>query len=222
MDERLISLIGEENVEKINKTKVILVGIGGVGGIALEALVRSGINNITIYDNDKFVLSNLNRQIISNTNNIGHYKVKEAIKRMKSINPEIKIKGISEAITKDNVKDLVYSDYIIDACDDLDAKVALIKYAKKNNVKIISALGTGKRLNPTGVVITTLENTQNDALAKKLRGMLRKEEIDLDIPVVYASDTPLNNDRIVASSIFPPAVAGLYLAYYVIDDIIKE
>ena len=96
------------------------------------------------------------------------------------------------------------------------------EYAKENNVKIISALGTGKRLNPTGVVITTLENTQNDALAKKLRGMLRKEEIDLDIPVVYASDIPLNNDKIVASSIFPPAVAGLYLAYYVIDDIIKE
>lgn len=222
MDERLISLIGEENVKKINKAKVILIGVGGVGGITLEALVRSGINNITIYDNDKFVLSNLNRQIISNTNNIGHSKVKEAIKRMKNINPEIKIKGISESINKDNVKDLVYSDYIIDACDDIDAKVALIKYAKDNNVKIISALGTGKRLNPTSVVITTLENTQNDALAKKLRGMLRKEEINLDIPVVYASDAPLNNDRIVASSIFPPAVAGLYLAYYVINDIIKE
>ena len=222
MDEKLISLIGEKNVEKINKTRVVLVGVGGVGGFALEALIRSGINNITIYDDDKFVLSNLNRQLFSNTNNIGHYKVKEATKRIRSINPEVKIKGINDKITKDNINSLAYCDYIIDACDDIEAKVALIKYAKENNIKIISALGTGKRLNPTSVVIAKLEETQNDALAKKLRSVLRKEEIDLDVPVVYASDVPLNNDASVASSIFPPAVAGLYLAYYVINDIIKE
>ena len=222
MDEKLINLIGEKNIEKINKTRVVLVGIGGVGCFALEALIRSGINNITIYDDDKFVLSNLNRQLFSNTNNIGHYKVKEATKRIKNINPEVKIKGINEKITKNNINSLSYCDYIIDACDDIEAKVALIKYAKNNNIKIISALGTGKRLDPTSVVITKLEETQNDPLAKKLRNVLRKEEIDLDIPVVYASDEPLNNDASIASSIFPPAVAGLYLAYYVINDIIKE
>lgn len=100
--------------------------------------------------------------------------------------------------------------------------MAIIKYCVKNNIKIVCALGTGKRLNPEGISITKLSKTKNDALARSLRQRLRKENIKLDIPVVYHESTPLNNDKIISSSIFPPAVAGIYLAYYVINDIIKE
>ena len=222
MFDRLISLIGNENLEKINNVRVCLIGVGGVGGFTLEALVRSGINNITIYDGDIIDKSNLNRQLITDSTNIGEEKIDVAIKRCKLINADINIKGFSYNITPDNVLELKEYDYVIDACDDINAKVAIIKYCINNNIKIVCALGTGKRLSPMGVKICTLDKTNNDALARSLRQRLRKENISLKIPVVYNSDLPINNDKVIASSIFSPATAGLYLAYYVIDDIIKE
>ena len=222
MFDRLINLIGEDNLIKIKNANIALVGVGGVGGFVLEALIRSGINKITIYDNDYISLSNLNRQIISNIDSIGQEKVNVAKKRMRKINPDIKIKICNTKITSNNVNDLNGFDYIIDATDDVLAKVAMIKYAKDNNIKIISALGTGKRLDPTSIELTMLDKTYNDPLAKKMRNLLGKENIKLNIPVVYASNKPLNNDVIISSSIFPPAVAGIYMAYYVINDIIKE
>lgn len=222
MFDRLISLIGNENLEKINNVRVCLIGVGGVGGFTLEALVRSGINNITIYDGDIIDKSNLNRQLITDSTNIGDEKIDVAIKRCKLINLDINIKGFSYNITPDNVLELKEYDYVIDACDDINAKVAIIKYCINNNIKIVCALGTGNRLSPMGVKICTLDKTNNDALARSLRQRLRKENISLKIPVVYNSDLPINNDKVIASSIFSPATAGLYLAYYVIDDIIKE
>lgn len=222
MFDRLINLIGEDNLEKIKKSNVVLVGVGGVGGFVLEALVRSGITIITIYDNDCISLSNLNRQIISNIDNIDNEKVKEAKKRIKKINPDVKLKIYNTKISNENIDTLKDFDYIIDACDDVLAKVAMIKYAKENAIKIICALGTGKRLDPTHIELTTLDKTYNDPLAKKIRNLLGKEKIKQDIPVVYASNKPLNNDVVIASCIFPPAVAGIYMAYYIINDIIKE
>ena len=127
MFDRLINLIGENNFKLIKNKKVLLVGVGGVGGFTLEALVRSGIHNITIYDDDAIELSNLNRQIISSLNNIGNKKIDEAIKRAKSINNEINICGYIEKISEKNIENIGKFDYIIDACDDLKAKVLLIK-----------------------------------------------------------------------------------------------
>lgn len=222
MFDRLINLIGEDNLEKIKKSNVVLVGVGGVGGFVLEALVRSGITKITIYDNDCISLSNLNRQIISNIDNIDNEKVKEAKKRIKKINPDVKLKIYNTKISNENIDTLKDFDYIIDACDDVLAKVAMIKYAKENAINIICALGTGKRLDPTHIELTTLDKTYNDPLAKKIRNLLGKEKIKQDVPVVYASNKPLNNDVVIASCIFPPAVAGIYMAYYIINDIIKE
>lgn len=222
MFDRLISLIGKDNLDKICKVNIALVGVGGVGGFTLESLVRSGIKNITIFAGDVIDESNLNRQIIALNENIGKPKIEVAIKRMKNINPSINITGFNTYINEENINNLQGFDYVIDACDDLTAKVAIIKYCVKNNIKIVCALGTGKRLNPEGISITKLSKTKNDALARSLRQRLRKENIKLDIPVVYHESTPLNNDKIISSSIFPPAVAGIYLAYYVINDIIKE
>ena len=139
MFDRLIPLVGSTNLEKIKNTKILLVGIGGVGGFTLEALVRTGFLNITIIDGDIIEESNLNRQIITNQENIGNLKVKEAINRYTSINSEINIKTIDVMLTKDNFKEYIneYYDYIIDACDDLAIKVELVRYARKNNIKII-------------------------------------------------------------------------------------
>lgn len=222
MFDRLELLIGKENIEKISKINVLIVGIGGVGGTALEALVRSGVKNITIIDKDVFSESNLNRQILSTIDSIGLYKVDVGIDRCKSINPNVNITGLKINLDEKNVNELEYFDYIIDACDDINAKLALMQYANKNNINLISSMGTGKRLNPSNVIITRLDKTSNDPLAKKMRYEARKRGLKLNIPVVCSKEEPINNDRIIASSIFVPSTAGLMLAYYIIEKVIND
>ena len=223
MFERLIPLIGENNLKKIENTKILLVGIGGVGGFTLEALVRSGFINITIIDGDTIEESNLNRQIITNQDNIGKDKTDEALNRYLLINPNLNLKAINIFLTKENFYEWINEDYdyIIDACDDIDIKVELIRYAEEKQIKIISALGTGKKLNPKYLEITKLNKTENDALAKKLRQRLRKENLSLNIPVVFSKETSIDTKNIIGSCIFVPSVAGIYLANYVFMDIIK-
>lgn len=222
MFDRLELLIGEENIEKISKINVLIVGIGGVGGTALEALVRSGVKNITIIDKDVFSESNLNRQILSTRDSIGLYKVDVGINRCKSINPDVNITGLKINLDEKNVNELEYFDYIIDACDDINAKLALMQYANKNNINLISSMGTGKRLNPSNVIITRLDKTCNDPLAKKMRYEARKRGLKLNIPVVCSKEEPINKDRVIASSIFVPSTAGLMLAYYIIKKVIND
>lgn len=222
MFDRLELLIGKENIEKISKINVLIVGIGGVGGTALEALVRSGVKNITIIDKDVFSESNLNRQILSTRDSIGLYKVDVGINRCKSINPDVNITGLKINLDEKNVNELEYFDYIIDACDDINAKLALMQYANKNNINLISSMGTGKRLNPSNVIITRLDKTSNDPLAKKMRYEARKRGLKLNIPVVCSKEEPINNDRVIASSIFVPSTAGLILAYYIIEKVIND
>lgn len=222
MFDRLELLIGKENIEKISKINVLIVGIGGVGGTALEALVRSGVKNITIIDKDVFSESNLNRQILSTRDSIGLYKVDVGIDRCKSINPDVNIKGLKINLDEENINELGNFDYIIDACDDINAKLALMQYANKNNINLISSMGTGKRLNPSNVIITRLDKTSNDPLAKKMRYEARKRGLKLNIPVVCSKEEPINNDRIIASSIFVPSTAGLMLAYYIIEKVIND
>ena len=222
MFDRLELLIGKENIEKISKINVLIVGIGGVGGTALEALVRSGVKNITIIDKDVISESNLNRQILSTRDSIGLYKVDVGINRCKSINPDVNITGLKINLDEKNVNELEYFDFIIDACDDINAKLALMQYANKNNINLISSMGTGKRLNPSNVIITRLDKTSNDPLAKKMRYEPRKRGLKLNIPVVCSKEEPINNDRIIASSIFVPSTAGLMLAYYIIEKVIND
>ena len=139
------------------------------------------------------------------------------------INPNLNLKAINIFLTKENFHEWIneYYDYIIDACDDIDIKVELIRYAEEKQIKIISALGTGKKLNPKYLEITKLNKTENDALAKKLRQRLRKENLSLNIPVVFSKETSIDTKNIIGSCIFVPSVAGIYLANYVFMDIIK-
>ena len=224
MFDRLLKLITEEDLNKIKNTNVLLVGVGGVGGYALEALIRGGIGNITIVDSDNVEESNLNRQIISLNSNIGKSKVEVAKSRALDINPKLNIKTIKEFITKDNI-DILFNDnydYIIDACDTVTTKVLLISEANRRNINIISCMGTGNRLDPSKVKIIDISKTNNDPLAKVMRKLLREINIKHQ-KVVFSDELPVKtNDRTPGSTSLVPSVAGIYAASYVINSILKK
>lgn len=221
---RIEKLIGLDNLSKIINAKVLLVGVGGVGGSALEMVIRSGINNITLVDFDTFEESNLNRQILSLENNISKYKVDIAIERILDINPLCNVTTYAEKLDDNFINELDNDyDYIIDACDDVKAKVLLVKFAIKNNIKIISCCGTGNRLDPSKLYITNIWKAEYDPLAKKFRYELRKENIKYKLPVVCSSEIPLiKQNGFVGSLAMVPNAAGILLASYVIKDIIKK
>ena len=223
-NERIEKLIGYENIKKLSNLNVLLVGLGGVGSITFEMLVRSDINNITVIDYDTFEISNLNRQILSLNNNIGEFKTIEAKKRALSINKDCNIKIYNEKLCESLIESLSDKyDYIIDAIDDINAKILLIKYAIKNNIKIISCCGTGNRLDPSKLEITNIWKTSYDPLAKKLRYSLKKENINYKLPVVSSKEVPyIKTNGFVGSMALVPNAAGILLASFVINDVIKS
>lgn len=219
--DRLESLIGKENLNKLQNIKIAIVGIGGVGGYVLEGLVRSGVMNITLIDGDKIDPTNLNRQIISTSNNIGELKVNEAAKRVIQINPNVIVNKFSIFLTKENIQDIIGDDfdYVVDACDDVDVKIELIKFCYKNNIKIISSMGTAKKLDGTKFKIDTLNNTKYCPLAKKIRKSLSLEEQKYTT-VVYSEEVK-KDINVLGSISYVPAIAGLLICNAIINDIIK-
>lgn len=225
MEEELIrteKLIGKENIEKLNQAKVAIFGVGGVGGFVLEGLVRSGIGNIDIYDKDIIDISNINRQIIALHSTIGKDKVEIAKQRALDINPNIHINAYKIFYGEDTSSEVNFADYdyIIDAIDTVKSKLELIKRAREADVKIISCMGTGKKMDPTRFEITDISKTSVCPLAKIIRKELKKENIH-HLKVLYSKEEPIKNNENVTSSIsFVPSVAGLMIAGEVIKDII--
>lgn len=218
---RLEALIGKENIEKIKNMNILVIGLGGVGGYTVESLIRSGVEKITLVDGDIIEESNLNRQIIALNNNIHKYKTKEFYKRIKKINKNVIVTLINTVINKDNI-DLLFMqnyDYIIDACDTSIVKSLLIKKCYEKNIKLISCMGTAKRIDATKVRITTLDNVVNDPLAKKVKSMLTKEEMNFTV-VVHSTETPIKSEMLGSSAVVP-GVAGLYITSYILNDIVK-
>ena len=218
---RLEALIGKENIEKIKNMNILVIGLGGVGGYTVESLIRSGVEKITLVDGDIIEESNLNRQIIALNNNIHKYKTKEFYKRIKKINKNVIVTLINTVINKDNI-DLLFMknyDYIIDACDTSIVKSLLIKKCYEKNIKLISCMGTAKRIDATKVRITTLDNVVNDPLAKKVKSMLTKEEMSFTV-VVHSTETPIKSEMLGSSAVVP-GVAGLYITSYILNDIVK-
>ena len=224
MFDRLLKILSEEDFNKIKNLNILLVGVGGVGGYALESLARLGVGNFTIVDNDIVDITNLNRQIISLHSNIGKKKVDIAKNRVLDINPDCNIKTIAKFITKDNI-DILFNekyDFIIDACDTITTKVLLIKYAKDYDIPLISIMGTGNRFDPTKVVIKDIFKTNNDPLAKIMRKLLREEKISKQI-VICSEEKPIKiSDRTPGSTSLVPSTAGIFAAYYVISNIINK
>ena len=219
---RLITLIGEDNVNKLKKANVLIVGLGGVGGYALETLVRSGIYNLTIVDGDIVELSNLNRQIISKRDVIGRPKALVAQARTLEINPDVNLKVINEFISEDNFSLLNIDsfDYVIDACDDLNLKILLIKNADK--YKLISSMGTANKMDMTRFKITTVDKTSYEPLAKIIRKKIKEEKIRTKFKVVSSDEKVMKNGTKLGTIAYMPAVSGLLCASYVINDIIDN
>lgn len=226
-------LLGAEAIERLSRTRVALFGVGGVGGYALEALVRTGVVNIDIFDSDTVSPSNLNRQIIATEETLGMSKCEAARARAIAINSEAKITIHEMFYTPENYGeiDLRAYDYIIDAIDTVDSKCTLIEEAVRCGVKIISSMGTGGKLDPTKIEITDIYKTSVCPLARAVRSRLKRAGIK-KLKVVYSKEEPIKKyvedthggltlHRAPGSAVFVPAAAGLALAYEVVKDIIE-
>lgn len=216
-------LVGSDNIQKLNDCNVLVVGVGGVGGYALEILTRCGIGNFTIVDGDCVDITNINRQIIATHSQIGRLKVDVFAERMKDINPNVNVRTLSirfNASSVDSVFDRKY-DYIVDAIDSVQDKLLLILTAKQKNIPIISAMGAGNRINMTDFVVTDIFKTQYDKLAKKMRKLLKDNGVT-KLDVVSSNSEPMQIEGGVIGSIaYMPSLAGVKLGGYVVEQLMK-
>ena len=240
-------LIGKESIEKLNKSKVAIFGIGGVGSFVVEGLVRAGVENFILVDDDKICLTNLNRQIIATRKTVGKYKVEVAKERILEINPNANVEIYQEFFMPESKEILDETvDYIVDSVDTVTAKIELILRADKLHIPIISSMGTGNKLDPTQFGVTDIYKTSVCPLAKVMRKELRARGIK-QLKVVYSKEEPIKLEEAANSSCkngyicppgtkrkctvrnqvpgsisFVPSVAGLIIAGEVIKDIIGK
>ena len=232
--EREALLIGEERLLRLVNSSVMVVGVGGVGGYALEALVRAGVGRIIAVDNDSVSVTNINRQIIADTQSVGKQKTQAAYERMMKINPDLDFVREDVFVTSENAEALVKKytpDYIIDAIDTVSSKLALIVSAQINGVKIISSMGTGNKLDPEKLKLADIYKTSVCPLARVMRRELKVRGVK-KLCVLYSEEEPVrlddgsapvikDNGRNAPGSIsFVPSVGGLMLASRVVRDII--
>lgn len=232
-DSRTRCLIGDEACDKLAASKVLVVGVGGVGGYAAEMLVRTGVGSITILDSDNVAKSNINRQLIALQNTVGQPKVELFAQRFKSINPNVEIRAVCQYLTADCIDELMTPgyDFVIDAIDTVAPKVALLAYCLNNKIPVISSMGAGGRLDPTKVEYVDLWQTREDGLARAVRQALKKRGIRSRLDVVYSSESPLrkalvelnegNKKSSFGTLATIPAIFGIFLANHVIRKLIK-
>ena len=221
-------LIGSENLKKLFNAKVIVFGLGGVGGIVAESLVRTGVGTIGIVDNDTVSESNINRQIIALTSTVGKPKTELFKERLESINPKVKVEVYNLFYSKENEIDLSKYDYIVDAIDTVSGKISLIERANEANVPVISSMGAGNKLDPTQFEVADISKTSVCPLARVMRRELKKRGIE-HLKVVYSKEeslpSPIRDEesgkQIPGSVAFVPSVVGLIIAGEVIKDLIK-
>lgn len=230
---REIMLIGQDNFNKLKESHIIIFGLGGVGGYAVEMLARLGVGKIDIVDNDTVSNTNLNRQIIALNSTIGKYKTDLFEERIKEINKDCivtKYTMFYDENTKDEI-DLSKYDYVIDAIDSVKSKLDLIIYCINNNIKIVSSMGMGNRIDPSLVKITDISKTEYDPLSKIIRKKLRENKIN-HLKVAYSSERPINiiydihaekkgSNYAPGSISLVPSTAGIMLASEVFRDLIK-
>lgn len=236
-------LIGKEGLDKLKKSKVIVFGIGGVGSFTTEALVRSGIGNLVIVDNDDICLTNINRQIHATTKTLGSSKVETMKNRILDINPECNIDAKETYVDSTNLNDLIGEDvdYVVDAIDTVTSKLAIIEYCKERGISVISSMGTGNKLDPTRFKVTDIYKTSVCPLAKVMRHELKKRGVK-ECKVLFSDEIPLKPYEEVAKELsktvesvksakkrqtpgsiaFVPPVAGMIIAGEVVKDIISK
>ena len=230
-------VLGAEGIQKLKKSSVAVFGVGGVGSFTVEALVRSGVENIAIFDDDKVCITNINRQLIATRKTVGKNKVEVMRDRILEINPKVSVAIHQVFYGADNADefDLSKYNYIVDAIDTVSSKLILIERAKEANTPIISSMGAGNKLDPTRFEVTDIYKTSMCPLARAMRSELRKRGVD-SLKVVYSKEPalkPIGNEdeternstsrkQIPGSVSFVPSVAGLIIAGEVIKDIIGK
>lgn len=231
MDERFIRtslVIGEDNIDRLSERRVAVFGVGGVGGFVCEALARSGVGKLTLIDGDTVAKSNINRQIIALESTVGNHKAEVMKDRILDINPNAEVEALNIFLNSETVStiDFTQFDYIVDAVDDIKAKVLLAKIADENKIPIIAAMGAGNKTDPTKFEVSDIFKTSVCPLARIMRHELKKAGIK-KLKVVYSKETPKNppyrieGEKTVGSLAFVPSVMGLIIAGEVIKDICK-
>ena len=228
--DRLINLIGDGDLKKLQNSRVVIFGIGGVGGYVCEGLARCFVGEFLLVDFDTVSKSNINRQIIATTDVVGQKKIDLMEQRILSINPNAKVKKLDICVNKDNIDQIDFScyDFVVDAIDMVTSKLLIIEKAKQNNVNVISCMGTGNKLDATKLQIADISKTNYCPLAKIMRKELKNRNLT-QIPVLFSTEQPQkpknsNNERKVApaSIVFVPAVAGLLISQYVVTKILEN
>lgn len=241
-------LLGKDGMEKLKGSRVAIFGVGGVGGYTIEALARSGVGEIDIFDDDKVCLTNINRQLIATRKTIGQYKVDVAKERILEINPKAKVNAVKMFYSRENADELDLSvyDYVVDAIDTVSAKIELVVRCKALNVPIISSMGAGNKLNAAGFEVSDIYKTSVCPLAKVMRHELKKRGIK-KLKVVYSKEQPIKpvedmaiscrsncvcppgtvrkctvRRQIPGSIAFVPSVVGLIIAGEVIKDLVSN
>lgn len=226
---RLELMLGKDAIHKLKGSTVVIIGLGGVGSFAAEALARSAIGHLILIDKDVVDITNINRQIHALADTIGEYKVDLMRERIKKINPECQVIALSIYYNEKTAEQIFQfnPDYIIDAIDTMSSKVNIIVECKNRNVPIISSMGTANKLDPTQLTVTDISKTHMDPVAKIIRKELRKHGIDKGVRVVFSPEKPiklknLDDETTVGSNGFVPPVAGLIMASVVIRDLTVE
>ncbi len=222
-------ILGEKAMQKLSRSRVAVFGLGGVGGQAAEALCRGGIGALDLVDYDTVSLSNLNRQIFADHDTVGMYKTDAAKLRLMKINPELKLTPHRVFFLPDTEFSLNGYDYIVDAVDNVTAKLELVQRARSSGVPIISSMGTGNKLDPTKLCVANIYETSVCPLARIMRRELKKRGIER-LKVVYSSEEPIipasggeNTRKPTPGSVsFVPPAAGLIIAGEVIKDLIRS
>jgi len=236
--QRTALLIGEKGIKKLQQSRVAVIGLGGVGSYAVEALVRAGVGSFLIIDFDRVNESNINRQLIALHSTIGQLKTDVIKQRMLDINPQVEIKVLSEFFAKENRLDYLNSvDFILDAIDSIGPKMGMIKDLTELDIPFISVLGAGNRLDPSKIEITSIWKTEQCPLAKRLKKLLRRYGVTKSFPVVFSSEKSLEIDLIetviqndirpdsipkttVGSIAYMPAIMGMMAASWLIRRIV--
>jgi tRNA threonylcarbamoyladenosine dehydratase len=234
--------IGKEGLEKLKNATVAVLGIGGVGSFAVEALARSGVGRLVLVDKDDVDITNINRQIHALLSTVGRPKVDLMKERIADINPECEVIALKMFYTEETYEQFFsYGlDFVVDASDTITYKIHLMKECLKRNIPIISSMGAANKMDPTRFRIADISKTHTDPIAKVIRTRLRKEGIRKGIPVVFSDENPIiiredvrkevGNDQATirkakmppSSNAFVPSVAGLIMASYVVRELLKD
>ena len=224
--ERTALLLGEHGVQKLNNSKIAIFGVGGVGGYCVEALARAGVGELILVDKDVVDETNINRQIIALHSTVSRPKTQVLKERIHDINPDCKVQAMQLFFSEQTSAEFDFSsfDYVVDAVDNVSAKVELILQSKRCNTPVISAMGAGNKLFPERFEIADISKTQVCPLARAVRKKLKESGVVSGVKVVYSKEPPVPTaySDAVGSVSFTPSVMGLLMASQVIKDLVES